>query len=101
MPFKGQQGVVTVHSVPIIGDADQFAAACLNLDPDAGSSGVQGILQQLFDHRCWTVDHLAGGDLVGHLVMKNADASHSFSEYPTQWVGSCLWISKNNRRYLR
>jgi hypothetical protein len=79
--LKGQQGVVAVHAVAVVGDADELAAARFDFDADARGARVQGILQQLFDHRSRPVDHLAGGDLVGHLVGKNADAPHSSSEY--------------------
>ena len=76
MALKGQQGVVAVHAVAVVGDADQLAPARLHLDADAAGSGIQRVLQQLLDHRSGPVHHLAGGDLVGDLVRKNADAAH-------------------------
>jgi hypothetical protein len=75
--LEGQQGVVAVHAVAVVGDADQPAPARLDLDADAAGAGVQGVLQQFFHHRGRPVHHLAGGDLVGNLVGKNADAAHS------------------------
>ena len=81
MAFKGQQSVVAVHAVTVVGDADQLAAAGFDFNADARGVCVKGILQQLFDHRSRPVDNLACGDLVGHLVGKNANAPHSFSEY--------------------
>ena len=50
--------------------------AGFDLDADAVGAGVERILQQFLDHGRWPVHHLAGGDLVGHLVGKNADAAH-------------------------
>ena len=61
----------------VVGDADQPAPAGLDLDADAGGSGVQGVLQKFFHDRGRPVHHLAGGDLVGNLVGKYADAAHS------------------------
>ena len=74
--LEGQQGVVAVHAVAVVGDADQLPPARLNLDANAVGAGVQRILQQLLHHRSRPVHHLAGGDLVGDLVGKNADAAH-------------------------
>jgi hypothetical protein len=51
--------------------------ARLDLDADAAGAGVQGVLQQFLDHRGRPVHHLAGGDLVGNLVGKYADAAHT------------------------
>ena len=79
MALEGQQGVVAVHALAVVGDADQLAPARLDLDADALGSGVQRVLQQLLHHRSRPVHHLAGGDLVGDLVGKYADAAHKDS----------------------
>ena len=76
MALKGQQGVVAVHAVAVVGDADQLAPAGFDLDADAVGAGIERVLQQFLDHRGRPVHHLAGGDLVGNLVRKNADAAH-------------------------
>ena len=71
----------------VVGDADQLASAPLDLDADAGSSGIEGILQQLLDDRSRPVHHLAGGDLVGNLVGKYADAAHTLQgNAKRQWA---------------
>ena len=44
--------------------------------------GVEGILQQLFDHRRRPVDHFAGRDLVGHLVGQYVDTAHVSHHLP-------------------
>ncbi len=77
MALEGQQGIISVHSLAVVSDADQPAPASLDLDADAVCSGVQGVLQQFLDHRCRPVHHLAGGDLVGNLVREYADAAHT------------------------
>ena len=76
MAFEGQQGIVAVHALAVVGDADEAAAAGLDFDANAVGAGVQGILQQFLDHGGRAIDNLAGGDLVGNLVGENADAAH-------------------------
>ena len=61
---------------PSSADANEPSSARLDLDANAGGSGVQRVLQQFLHHRGGPVHHLAGGDLVGNLVGKNADAAH-------------------------
>ena len=77
MPLEGQQRVVAAHAMPVVDDADELAATGFNLHADAGGAGVKGVLQQFLDDRCGTLDHFAGGDLVGDLVGKNSNAAHS------------------------
>ena len=76
MALEGQQGIVPVHAVTVVAYADKAAAAGFDLDADSVCAGVEGVLQQLLDYRGWPVHHLAGSDLVGNLVGKNADAAH-------------------------
>ncbi len=76
VPLKRQQRIVAVHSLPVVADADQPPPAGLDLDANAIGARVQCVLQQLLDHRGRPVHHLAGSDLVGNLVGKNADAAH-------------------------
>ena len=77
--LEGEQRVVAIHALAVVGHADQLASAAFDFDPDARGAGVQGILQQLLDYGGGTVDHLARGDLIGDLVRKNADAAHKRS----------------------
>ena len=74
--LERQQRVVAHHSVSIVDDADQLAAAALDLNSHPRRACVERILQQLLHHRSGPLHHFAGGDLIGHLVGKNADASH-------------------------
>jgi hypothetical protein len=62
--------------VPVVADADQPPPAGFDLDANAACARVQRVLQQLLNHRGRPVHHLAGSDLVGNLVGKNADAAH-------------------------
>ena len=82
MALEGEQRIVAPHAVAIVHDADELAAASLDLDADAGGSGVERVFKQLFDHRSRAVDHLASRDLVGYLVGKNMNAAHRISLLP-------------------
>ena len=68
MPLKRQQRIVAPHAVPVVDDPNQLAPAALHLDANARRAGIQRILQQLLHHRGRTLHHLAGGNLVRHLV---------------------------------
>ena len=79
MALEGQQGVVAVHSLAVIGDADQLSSAAFYLDANAHGSRVQRVLKEFLDHGGGPVHHFAGGDLVGYLIGKNADLAHKTS----------------------
>ena len=68
MPFECKYRVVADHSFTIVGDPHQAAAAELDVDLDARRSGVDRVFDKLFYDRRGTLDHLAGGDLVGQIV---------------------------------
>ena len=76
MALEGQQRIVAIHAVAVVGDANQLASARFNFDADAIGAGVERVLQQLFDDGGGPIHHLAGGNLIGDLVGKNADAAH-------------------------
>jgi hypothetical protein len=78
--LEGQQGVVAVHSLAVIGDADELSPASFDLDANAHGSRVERILKELLDHRRGPIDHLAGGNLVGNLIGEDADLAHKNSE---------------------
>ena len=77
--FEGEQRVIAIHSVAVVGNANQLPSARLNLDSNAAGASVEGVLQQLLHHRGRPVHNLARGDLVGNLVGKYADAAHKDS----------------------
>ena len=68
MALKGQKSIVAIHSVAVVGDANELSATGFDLDADSGRTGVDRILEKFFDHGGWAIDYLTGGDLVGHLV---------------------------------
>ena len=44
-----QRQVVGVDAAAVVDDADQFGAALLEVDVDAGGPGIDGVLEQLLD----------------------------------------------------
>jgi hypothetical protein len=55
---------------------DELATSGLDVNANARSAGVQGILDQFLDHRSRTLDHFAGSDLVRDMFGENVNASH-------------------------
>ena len=47
MPLKGQQCIVAIHTLTVIGNPDQLSSARLNLNPDAVRPRIQRVFQQL------------------------------------------------------
>ena len=64
MALYRQDEIVAVHAASIVGDADQAQAAAIRHHVDAGSTGVDGVLDQLLDDARRALDHLARGDAV-------------------------------------
>src|ERR1019366_1616009 len=74
--LEGQQRIVAQHAAAIVDDADQPAAAGFHFHAHFHRAGVEGVFEQLLDHRGGTLHHFSGGDFVGDLVGKDADAAH-------------------------
>ncbi len=79
MALKGKQGVVGNHAGAVVDDLDQFFAAGLHVDTDAGRSGINRVLDEFLDDGCGTLDNFAGGDLVGNVLGKYVDSSHALA----------------------
>ena len=75
--FEGEQRVLTVHPVAVVGDPQPPYAAPDDLDDDRGRAGVQGVLDQLLRGARRALDHLARGDLVRECLVEAANASHA------------------------
>ena len=83
--LEGQHGIVAHHAASVVGDLDQLLAARLDLNANARGTGVQRVLQQLLHHRRGTLNHLAGGDLVGNSLGEDVNLAHG-----DQWAAD-LW----------
>ena len=64
--FKRQQRVVVRHPVTIVDHANHALAADFHFDANGLRTRVDGILQQLFDHRRRPLDNFARRDFVRH-----------------------------------
>ena len=76
MAFEAEQRVVAAHAKAVVGHADEAAPARADFDGDFPGIGVEGIFDQLLHDAGGALDHFAGGDLVGDLFGKEADAVH-------------------------
>ena len=61
------------HALAVVGDADQPAAAAVGQHVDAGSAGIERVLDQFLDDAGRALDHLAGGDAVDDRFGQLAD----------------------------
>src|SRR5690606_9423536 len=62
------------NALAIVAHPHQAHAAFLEVDVDPARAGIEGVLDQLLDHRRRAFDDFAGGDLVDEGVGKLADA---------------------------
>ena len=74
--LEGEERVVAAHTVAVVYDADELAAAGFDFDADARGVCVEGVFEEFLDYGGGTLNHLARGDLVGYLVGENVDAAH-------------------------
>ena len=51
MAGKGQPKLALVDAAAVVSDADQAHAAFFQIDADAGAAGINGVFQELFEHR--------------------------------------------------
>jgi len=73
MPEERDARFIRRYAAAVILHANEPAAALTHLDADVAGAGIQAVFDQLFDRRCGSLDHLAGGDLVGNLRSKNTN----------------------------
>ena len=76
MPLEGQQRIIAHHATSVVNDANQLAPARFHVNANSLRPGVERIFQQLLHHRRRSLHHLAGSNLVRHLIGKNADVAH-------------------------
>jgi hypothetical protein len=96
--FEAEEGIVAVHAGAVVDDADGGGAAAADHDLNLAGSGVEGVLDELFDDRGGTLDDLAGGDLAGDLLGKQGDAAHGMGRSTRQSGG--VWRGGVVRRRL-
>ena len=63
MPANRQHQLVRGDAASIIRHSNQAPACLLHLNVNLTRAGINRVFQQLFNHRCWSIHHLAGSDL--------------------------------------
>ena len=74
-----QRQLVAAHAAAVVGDPDQPAAALLQRNLDGTRACVDGVLDQLLDHRRRPLDHLPRRDAVDHALRQETDRHGSDS----------------------
>ena len=64
MALDRQFEVAALHAAAVVADPDQAQAAASDGNVDARRAGVDGVLDQLLDDACRTLDDLTRGDAV-------------------------------------
>ena len=68
MTGEGQRQVIAREASAIVGDADEVQPAAHQVNANLSRAGVDGVLDQLLDHRGGPLDDLTGGDLGGDIL---------------------------------
>ena len=98
MSREREHRIVAGHAGTVVTDPYKLAAAILDGDVDGGGAGIECVLDELFHHRCGTLDHFAGSDLVGYGTGKNRDdGGHRVRSV---LVDSCAPLERGEARRL-
>src|SRR5215469_3786515 len=76
--LEREHSIVVQHAPTIVDDLDKLASTRLDVDADAARARIEGVLQQLFDNGCGTLNHLAGGNLVRDVFREDVDTAHGY-----------------------
>ena len=68
--------MVPGDAATIVGDAELFDAALRQLDFDRPAACVKTVFQQLLEHGCRAINHLASGDLIDQDFREFVDRGH-------------------------
>src|SRR5262249_46659578 len=82
--LDGEPGIVRIHALPIVLDANPLLAAKLGVNGQPTRPGIDGILDQFLDNRSGPPNDLASGNLIGKLGRKLGDLSQSVSHFHRQ-----------------
>ena len=73
---KGFVDVLGLDAGAVVHNLQLLDAAAADGQRDLGGAGVDGVFQQLLRHRGGALDHLAGGDQLGGMLVQYANFSH-------------------------
>ncbi len=76
--LQRQHGVALRHPAAVVADLDELPPAVLEQDVDGPGTCVDGVLDELLDHRSGALDDLSGCDLVDELGGEDMDRRHVF-----------------------
>ena len=95
MAFKGQTGIRFGHATAVIDNLNGRTSGVDHQYIDGMGTGIDGVLDQLFDDRGRALYHLAGSYLVSHAVRKKLYyVSHGLGCWLLAvggWLQLCSW----------
>ena len=71
--------LVAVHAAAVVGDPNEAAAALLQRNLDGARACIDGVLDQLLDHRCRPLDYLSRRDSIDHALRQETNSHGSTS----------------------
>jgi hypothetical protein len=78
VPLESQNGVFGVHAASVVADTNQPLAAFLNTDGYSGRARINGVLNQLLDNRCGSLNDLPRSNLGSDIWWQNDNATQNF-----------------------
>ncbi len=73
--LEGKVRLLRGHPRSVVANRDAVEPAAENLDADPLGPGIEGVFDELLDHRSGTLDHLARGDLIDDRASQPLDRS--------------------------
>jgi hypothetical protein len=74
MALAGEPEVGGADAAAVVAHANELETTAANVDANGGRSGIERVLDQLFDDRCRPLDRLSGGD-----TRRDPDRKHANS----------------------
>ena len=68
MPFKTQQGVISIHADAVINDANHCGSAACDRHFDPACTRVDAVLDEFFHHRSRSFNDFSGGNLACNFI---------------------------------
>ena len=78
MCLETENGIIGIHPLPVIGDADQLFTRFLHGNRDLERTGIKGVFKEFLQHRGGTFDHLPCCDFIIDIFGQKLDSAHSF-----------------------
>ena len=82
MAQEREHRILLIHPHAVVGDLDVLLPAITDDDLQRRRSRIQRVLDQFLHHGVGTLDHFAGGDLVGEMVREDRHAAARYGVGP-------------------